>query len=129
MIRIINPNACTTKRIPTYRWTMASKFGLKKKQKNKHQRHTQALLYPLLYVLPFFRSTIFWRHSWSTFEKKCGKIWCKFPFYHLFIEPEDEHVGIDASNQQSQHEISKWKRASRETQTQDANKQTPKTLV
>ena len=38
---------------------MASKFGLKKKQKNKHQRHTQALLYPLLYVLPFFRSTIF----------------------------------------------------------------------
>ena len=28
----------------------------KKKQKNKHQRHTQA---PLLYVLPFFRSTYF----------------------------------------------------------------------
>ena len=27
-----------------------------KKQKNKHQRHTQA---PLLYVLPFFRSSYF----------------------------------------------------------------------
>ena len=35
---------------------------------------------------------------------KRGKICYKFPFYHLFIEPEDEHGGIDASNQQSQHE-------------------------
>ena len=25
-------------------------------------------------------------------------------FYHLFKEPKDEHGGIDASNQQSQHE-------------------------
>ena len=52
---------------------------VKKKENNKHQRYTQA---PLLYVLPFFRSTTFWRHFWSTFVWKNT---AKFDINFLFI--------------------------------------------
>ena len=75
---------------------------VKKKENNKHQRYTQA---PLLYVFPFFRSTTFWRHFWSTFVwKNTAKFDINFLFYNLSVEPEKEHGGIDASNQQSQRE-------------------------
>ena len=42
---------------------------VKKKQKNKHQRHTQA---PLLYVLPFFRSYFDVTHD-QPLKKKVAK--------------------------------------------------------
>ena len=54
----------------------------------------------LFFVLPHFYVTFVLPLS----EKTHSKIRYKFPFYHLFIEPEDEHGGVDTSNQQSQRE-------------------------
>ena len=64
----------------------------------------------LFFVLPHFDIT----YDVPLSEKTHSKICYKFPFYHLSVEPEDEHGGIDASTQQLQRE-SKWKRASRKT--------------
>ena len=64
----------------------------------------------LFFVLPHFDIT----YDVPLSEKTHSKIWNKFPFYHLSVEPEDEHGGIDASTQQLQRE-GKWKRASRKT--------------
>ena len=88
------------------------RLNLVKKRKNKHQRHTHASLPHVLpfFVLPHFDIT----YDVPLSEKTHSKICYKFPSYHLSVEPEDEHGGIDASTQQLQRE-SKWKRASRKT--------------
>ena len=55
----------------------------------------------LFFVLPYFDVT----HD-QPLKKNMAKFDITYfvSFYHLFKEPKDEHGGIDASNQQSQHE-------------------------
>ena len=65
------------------------RLNLVKKRKNKHQRHTHA---SLLHVLPFFVLPHFdITYDVPLSEKTHSKICYKFPFYHLSVEPEDEH--------------------------------------
>ena len=72
---------------------------VKKKKKNNILKRLYFMCC-LFFVLPHFDVTC----DLPLSEKTHSKILYKFPLYHLFIEPEDEHGGIDASTQQSQRE-------------------------